>query len=248
MSLWVTPISPRAGPKCISRDLVNRNDNAANPNLAAFRRLGRCYTEYGARKHRVICRSYGQSPKNYGRQPKTQNQRPNADDQRSQTNYQRSMSLESREHRIRLIRAYAAMVTDWANEGWKLYLVTFMFKRLSGRPSIQWEQMKQEIGRIHHELVTGIERDPKRHPDRIPRALAFFDAPTNTWKKMECEEASVNDGLHAHAFFAIRRLPRRREDLKYHFGRNKKLYLGTKLRTIDVERVTGSETTSPTTS
>ena len=167
---------------------------------------------YGVRHHRIICRSYAEQPKN----------------------------LDSREYRVRLIKSYAEMVVDWVKQGYDVYLLTFMFKRLSGRPSVQWDQMKQEISRIHEQLVTRVERHPKRHPDQIPRVLAFLDAPTNTWQNMELDDASINDGLHAHAFFGIPKQSRLREHLHHHFGRNPDVYKGTKLRTIDVERVTNS--------
>jgi hypothetical protein len=142
-----------------------------------------------------------------------------------------------------LIEGYADMVIGWVGEGWDVYLLTFMFKRLAGRPSIQWEQMKQEISRIHHQLVTRVERLSKRRPDQVPRGLAFLDAPTDTWKKMDCNDANINDGLHAHALFGIPPWSRLKEPLRHHFSRNKnkKMYLGLKLRTIDVEPITGSQ-------
>lgn len=96
---------------------------------------------------------------------------------------------------------YAEMATQYVEDGWIPYLLTFMFRQLAGGPSAVARQMEREIERIYSRFVTRVVRNPRSafEAGRLPIWVGCPDYPVHKHLKQSLHDVTVNDGRHMHA-------------------------------------------------
>jgi hypothetical protein len=144
------------------------------------------------------------------------------------------------QHRLALIQAHAAWAQEWLNQGWDGYLFTFLFNQLPGSRQAMVRQMHQQILRWYGRLATRTVRKT-RSPAWIPflpKGIFVPDLPVPKRSKQDIRDVSTNDGLHMHGIVVANRTRKLPETLDVHFEENLGTYLTSKLRYIDVERIT----------
>jgi hypothetical protein len=145
-------------------------------------------------------------------------------------------------HRLALIQAYGDWFKQWLDQGWDGYLFTFMFNQLPGSRRAMVQQMHQQIERWYGRLATRTVRKP-RSPvwaPFLPKGIFVPDLPVPKRCKQGILDVSINDGLHMHGIVVANRRARIPDMLDDYFEDNLKKYLTSKLRHIDVRRITHS--------
>jgi hypothetical protein len=144
------------------------------------------------------------------------------------------------QHRLDLIQAHGDWAQQWLNRGWDGYLFSFMFNQLPGSRHAMVRQMQQEILRWYGRLATRTIRKT-RSPVWIPflpKGVFVPDLPVPKRSKQDIRDVSTNDGLHIHGIVVANRWARIPETLDVYFEENPGTYLTSKLRHIDVRRIT----------
>jgi hypothetical protein len=140
----------------------------------------------------------------------------------------------------KLVDAWADWIQEQRAEGRRLYLFSFMFEQLPGRPETKLMIMEQELTRIYAAMLTRIVRRPKGKPSLdLPVWLAFPDRPVpKTVRRDVLSQIVPNDGVHMHAIVAIPKSSRI-DKLIAHVRDYRDLYLGREGRVthIDVRRL-----------
>jgi hypothetical protein len=142
--------------------------------------------------------------------------------------------------RIELTKEYDDFVQSKIDAGWLPYLITFMFRALSGGCSSKLSQMKREIERFYSIFLTRVVRRPNSKRDK-PILIGMADFPVLKWKnKSSISDVKINDGLHFHAILLIPPKSRLRISVEEHFEENSDKYLGDRkvLDRIDFEPIT----------
>jgi hypothetical protein len=137
--------------------------------------------------------------------------------------------------RLALIQAHGDWLQQWLNEGWD-----GMFNQLPGSRPAMVQQMHQQLLRWYGRLATRIIRKP-RSPvwvPFLPKGIFIPDLPVPKRSKQDIRDVSTNDGLHMHGLVVANRRARIPETLDVYFEDNLKKYLTSKLRHIDVRRIT----------
>jgi hypothetical protein len=135
-----------------------------------------------------------------------------------------------------LIASYA----DWMMEyvlwrGWSPYLLTFMFKPLTGRVM---EKMADEVERVYSTFLTRDLRKPRLSCcSDLPLLLAVPDLPVAKRRKSTLSDVSVNDGLHAHGIMMMPWNSRLKTDVVAHFRKYENLYVKNRLLRLDVRPI-----------
>jgi len=142
-----------------------------------------------------------------------------------------------------LVKGYQQWVTQYTDEGWKPYEVSFMFNQLPGSQRAILEQMKQEIYGINSKLVTRFHRDPRSPAafEHLPRMMLFPDLPVFKHAKKGIDDVALNDGLHYGGIALIPPVSRCRKDLKELFANDLSKYVVGSLNRVHVEPVTHTE-------
>jgi hypothetical protein len=97
----------------------------------------------------------------------------------------------------KLIGAYSTWVKQHIEEGWRLFLPSFMFKQLS-----RWSrlvQMTDDIQRFYSTFITRVVRNPRSpfQRDFRPILIAIPDLPViKRGQTQHLKDLSINDGLH----------------------------------------------------
>jgi hypothetical protein len=144
------------------------------------------------------------------------------------------------QHRLVLIQAHGDWLQQWLNEGWDGYLFTFMFNQLPGSRHAMVRQMHQQILRWYGRLATRTVRKT-RSPVWIPflpKGIFVPDLPVPKRSKQNIGDVSTNDGLHMDGIVVANRWARIPETLDDYFEENLGTYLTSKLRHVDVQRIT----------
>ena len=140
----------------------------------------------------------------------------------------------------KLVDAWADWITERRREGRRLYLFSFMFTQLPGRPKTKLMIMQQELTMIYARMLTRLVRRPKGKPLlELPVWLAFPDRPVpKNDKKDSLSQIVPNDGVHMHAIVAIPKNSRVRK-IGAHVRKYRESYLGRegRLVNIDVRRI-----------
>ncbi len=143
----------------------------------------------------------------------------------------------------RLISAYGDWIKlHWEN-GWDVYLFTFVFKQMPGSPDKKIEQMFKEIGWVYGRLLTRTFKKKARSPRWtfvLPRGIFFADrpGPRRRGHKHKLHQVAPNDGLHVHGLVAVVRPGSARWLLDKHFRNNEKAYLIGHIKEINVRPIT----------
>ena len=127
-----------------------------------------------------------------------------------------------------LTKAYAG----WADElveirGYEPYLLTFMFRPLSGSPAGVARQMELEVERVYYTLSTRIVRHPRRKSSegRLPIWLGCHDRPVYKQARQTLRDIVPNDGRHMHVVALQPPWSRLHEDLVTYFAREHATYV-----------------------
>jgi hypothetical protein len=138
--------------------------------------------------------------------------------------------------RLNLISAYNEWVQSYIDEGWSAFLMTFMFRPLSGTAFFKIQQMKKEIEHFYSDkLLHRIIRRPKFNGD-APVLFAFPDLPVRKKDKTSTIDAIVNDGLHFHTILLIPPRSRLSVPLDLYVASIPEIYLRQrKLDRIDIQ-------------
>lgn len=137
----------------------------------------------------------------------------------------------SMKNRIEIIEGYNDFVQSKVNAGWSVFLITFMYRPLSGNYLSKLHQMKGSIERLYSRLLTRLVRYPSKSELPILIGMADFPVPKRR-KKSSVMDVIINDGLHFHSILLIPPKSRLRTSLEKHLEENAAIYLGSR-RTID---------------
>jgi hypothetical protein len=143
-------------------------------------------------------------------------------------------------HPLALIQAHGTWLQQWLNEGWDGYLFTFMFNQLPGSRRAIVHQMHQQLEGWYGRLATRTVRKP-RSPvwaPLLPKGIFIPDLPVPKRSKLRIRDVSINDGLHMDGIVVANRWGRIPATLDVYFEENLGTYLTSKLRHVDVQRIT----------
>lgn len=146
------------------------------------------------------------------------------------------------QRRKEIVKAWAGYIEQKWDEGYDIYLFTFMFNELPGNQRAKLEQMTKEIYAFYSKLATRVARKPRSH-------IGFRFLPTmvlhpdirgykHKYERVSVAEAKVNDGLHFHGACASDRRGKIKQFLDEYFEEHQKMFTTRKLRMIHVRRVT----------
>jgi hypothetical protein len=136
-----------------------------------------------------------------------------------------------------IVQAYGGWIQEYLNLGWDGYLVTFMFRNISGSNEFKIQQMHKEITRFYEKLATRAVRKPRSEKwvHMLPKGIFFPDVPG--YGSSAYPEVSINDGIHFHGIMVATKEARLKEPLHLHLGRKRKLYVRGKIFRIDAEPI-----------
>ncbi len=144
--------------------------------------------------------------------------------------------------RKRILKGYMGMIERRSNEGYDIYLFTFMFNEMPGKERAKIEQMKDEIYRCYSRLATRVARKPNTPGGQklLPLLILYLDKPVfkSAKRKLPLKEITTNGGLHFHGACAADRRGRMTNFLDDYFEEFQSDFTTRKLRTVHVERVT----------
>jgi hypothetical protein len=143
-------------------------------------------------------------------------------------------------YRLALIQAYGTWVQGYLDEDWDGYLFSFMFNQLPGSAKAMVQQMQQELFKWYGRLATRMVRKPKSPvwAPLLPKGIFVPDLPVPKRSKRQLRDVLTNAGLHMHGLVVANRWGRLRATLDVHFAENLGTYLTSKVRHIDVQRIT----------
>jgi hypothetical protein len=126
-----------------------------------------------------------------------------------------------------LLSGYGELVERWISQGWRAYLVTFMFKPLPGSRRGLLVQMQDEVARFYSTLVTRIVRRPAAtsSASMLPILIACADLPVRKNRREHRPGAEINGGLHYNGVLLIPPTSRLRTSLEFHVSlKHRRLY------------------------
>ena len=131
-----------------------------------------------------------------------------------------------------LIIGYTDLINQRVQDGWRPYLITFMFNQLPGSASAVVKQMQGEVERVYATFVTRVVRKPRspQSADRLPVFVGFADLPVAKRETGKLREITLNDGLHYHGILLMPAQSRVRTGLAFHFMKYHRLYLRKRSR------------------
>jgi hypothetical protein len=135
-----------------------------------------------------------------------------------------------------LIASYADWMMEYVDwRGWSPFLLTFMFKPLTGRVM---EKMADEVERVYSTFVTRAVRKPRLSCcSDLPLLLAVPDLPVAKRRKSALSDVSINDGLHVHGIMVVPWNSRLKTDVVAHFRKYEDLYVKNRLLRLDVRAI-----------
>jgi hypothetical protein len=125
-----------------------------------------------------------------------------------------------------ILQGYGAWIKEFRDAGWDGYLISFMFKHISGSSVETVREMHREIERVYGKLASRVVRKPKsaKFAHLLPRAVFFPDVPCPKKDKQELGDVTVNDGIHVHGIVVVPKNSRLKVPLDQHFREKKRMY------------------------
>jgi hypothetical protein len=106
--------------------------------------------------------------------------------------------------RCELLDAYGQLIAEKMDQGYKGYLVTFMFRHIPGNQQTVTRIMKRDIQYFYENLITRVVRKSRTSPDhKLPILIALRDRPVRKWTKQDLKDVIINNGLHFHGALLI---------------------------------------------
>ena len=133
----------------------------------------------------------------------------------------------------KLTDEYSTWIDQYLAQGWRAFLLSFMFKPLSNGTRIT--QMSDEIERLYSTLITRVVRNP-RCPFKShlrPILIVVPDFPVRKRQKQSFNDISINGGLHMHGIILMPPKSRLKGDLLLHFKEYEGLYVKNRLLRLD---------------
>lgn len=153
--------------------------------------------------------------------------------------YNRSTLVDQR----KLTAAYSELVSSWMEEGYELYLISFMFKPIRGSEATLLKIMEASLEAFYASLITRVVRRPRSVSiDLLPRLLAHPDLPVQKQAKITLSDACINGGLHFQAVLALPPKSRLQEGLDDHLEAYADLYCPPEGRLARIHVVSVRET------
>jgi hypothetical protein len=139
-----------------------------------------------------------------------------------------------------IVAGYAQLIQRRVDAGWRPYLVSFMFKHLSGRPDAVLARMFDEAERVYSTFLTRVVRRPlsPRSIGELPVLVAVPDLPVGKSSK-PLRQVVLNNGLHLHGLLAVPPRSRLPVPASEHFRTMQALYVRdrSRLDRVDVRPI-----------
>jgi hypothetical protein len=143
--------------------------------------------------------------------------------------------------RLELLDAYGKWIQEYVDQGYKAYLITFMFNHLPGHWQSITKIMMEDVEQFYRTLLKWVVRKPRTAPaHRLPILVALRDRPVRKRLKLALDDLVINDGLHIHGIILIPPNSRLKE-LDEHVRAQSGIYTNrkyTRIRHIDVQQIT----------
>ncbi len=138
------------------------------------------------------------------------------------------------------VAAHGELINDWVGRGYVPYLLTFMFRHLSGSRQAVGEQMMAEVERVYRTSLTRVVRNihagsPR---NRFPIWVACADYPVGKSSKSSLRDVTVNGGQHVHAIALLPPTNRLRMRFDLHLKVESHVYVCDPLIRLDAELIT----------
>jgi hypothetical protein len=142
-----------------------------------------------------------------------------------------------------IVQAYGALFRQLTESGWDGYLVTVMFRQISGSVDTKIRQMHEGVSTVYGKLASRVVRKPtsKNWAYLLPQGVFFPDVPAYRQSRKKLSDISVNDGIHMHGIVSATATPRFKQPLDQHFQENERLYVKGNIHRIHVEPITQKE-------
>jgi hypothetical protein len=142
----------------------------------------------------------------------------------------------------KVIEGYYEMILQRTSAGWAPFLLTFMYKPLTGQL-----QMVDEIDRVYSTFVTRVVRKPNSPMGRSKRPLLIAgpDGFCIKREKPAREEMAVNQfngGRHYHGVLVVPPSSRLKQNVPDHFAKAATRYVKKRLLRLDVKPIDGNLT------
>jgi hypothetical protein len=139
----------------------------------------------------------------------------------------------------KLINGYSQWVQEYMNKGWNAFLLTFMFKPLSGGDKTTLNKMTDEVDRVYSTFITRVVREPhsEYQKESRPILIAAPDRPVLKNEKQKLKDIKINGGVHMHGILLVRRQSRLKQGVRAHFKRHEKRYVRNNLLRLNVQPI-----------
>jgi hypothetical protein len=136
-----------------------------------------------------------------------------------------------------LIDGYSTWIKQYLDEGWRPFLLSFMFKPLCNGGKMV--QMNDEIERVYSTLITRVVRNPRSpfQSHLSPILIVVPDLPVRKRQKQPLNNLSINCGLHMHGILVMPPSSRLKQDVVSHFKEHESLYVKNRLLRLDVKPI-----------
>lgn len=157
---------------------------------------------------------------------------------------EKKATKEQIDFRTKIIQGYAELIQRYVDQGWKAYLVTFMFISLPGGNRAIISQMTDDVTRVYSTFITRVVRNPHSpfYRRALPVLVGCSDSPVAKRKGQSLASVAINDGLHFHAILLVPGTSRLKQGVKAHFRKCASLYLKNDrpVREINVRKITSN--------
>ena len=118
-----------------------------------------------------------------------------------------------------LIKGYSEWIDKYVDQGWNAFLMTLMFKPLTGGHKAIMDQMNDEVDRVYSTFLTRVMRNPRSDlwKYHTPVLIAVHDRPVARQQKQKLHNVTINDGMHMHGILVVPWDSRLKRDVVSHF-------------------------------
>jgi len=143
----------------------------------------------------------------------------------------------------RYIAGIGQMVTDYIEQGFEAYMVSFMFRLTLLESGTKDQQMRDEVSRVYARFITECVRNPWSEKNRDNRPVLFGCQDWPVWKRNKKDRLMSLpwEGAHWGSILLVPPRVRLKQGVKDHFERYKRhVYIrpGMPLSRIHVEHIT----------
>jgi hypothetical protein len=139
----------------------------------------------------------------------------------------------------KIIDGYSQWVEGYMDNGWKGFLVTFMFRPLGGGDRPGLTKMVEEVDRVYSTFITRVVRKPNCPAQKAlrPILIAVPDVPVFKHERQQLKDIRINEGVHMHGILLVPKRSRLKEGVKRHFKTHEDCYIRNNLWRLDLQRI-----------